>query len=127
MGQLQEHSTHIDMEHIEPVRLAQICIPQTDNGLHVQLANEEAVHVPEGELQEHQSFFLNVVVQVGVGATHQVLQLLHHPLNSRLVGCVVVLNAIQQTRDAVVCIGLDFVKERLVDLVPVQLCDLVCM
>ena len=86
-------------------------------------------------MQEHESLVLNVVVQVHVDAAHQILQLLHHALDARLVCRVVVLlltaaprahlDAVQQARDAVVGVRLHLVQHRLVQRVPVQLAHLV--
>lgn len=117
------------MEDVKAVHLAQISVPQSDDGMHAEFADEETVHVTEGELQEHESLTLNVVVQIHIDAAHQVLQLLHHALNARLVRRIMILpfttsvhshlDAIQQTRDAVVRISFHFVQNGFVDGVPV--------
>ena len=127
MRELQKDSAHIDMEHIKPVRFAQIRIPQANDRFHTQLSDQQTIHIAEGELKEHQAFPLNVIIQVGVRATHQVLQLLHHALNARLVRRVVVLNPVQQPRDAVVRVRFDLVEERRVHLAPIQFADLICL
>ena len=127
MRELQKDSTHIDMEHIKPVRFAQIRIPQANDRLHAQLSDQQTIHIAEGELKEHQAFLLNVIIQVGVRSTHQILQLLHHALNARLVRRVVVLNPVQEPRDAVVRVRFDLVEERRVHFAPIQFSDLICL
>lgn len=37
----------------------------------IELANQQAVHVAEGELQEEQTLLLDVVVELRVRATHK--------------------------------------------------------
>jgi len=89
-----------------------VSIPHPDNILYAELSHEEAVHPPERELDKLDALILEVGRQRRIDPRAERLHPRHLALNTRLGEDVVVLNPIQQFRQAPKAVGLERLEYR---------------
>ena len=90
----------------------QIGIPHSHRILHADLAHQQAIHPSERKLHKLDALRSEVLGERCIDACHELRHALDATLDTRLCGDVVVLDPVEQTREAPERIGLDRGEDR---------------